>query len=201
MLCRGMNGSRRFEGAYCLRNVGSRPLSYIASLSINPHLYSTTEPHIRCHYSGRFGRHINIKNRETKSEEVQWECLFVLISVLVCTDHCACLCWSVCLFVLISVLFCTDQFACLYWSVRLFVLISVLVCTDQLACLYWSVRLFLLISVLVCTDQFACLYWSVCLFVLISSLVCTDQCACLYRSVSLFVLISSYSAGQDISSY
>jgi len=71
---------RRFEGAYCLRNVGSHPLSYIVSLSRNPHLYSTIEPHIRCHYSGRFGRHMNIKKQGNNI----WRC----------TGERACLFWS-----------------------------------------------------------------------------------------------------------
>jgi hypothetical protein len=31
----------------------------------------TTELHIRCHYSGRFGHHINVRNRVTKSEDVR----------------------------------------------------------------------------------------------------------------------------------
>jgi hypothetical protein len=88
MLCRGMNGSRLFEGAYCVRNVRNSPPSYIASLWRNTQLYSTIEPHIRCHYSGSFGHHVNIKNRETKSGRytgeracLPWSSLILLVKI------------------------------------------------------------------------------------------------------------------------
>jgi hypothetical protein len=47
----------------------------------------TIEPQICCHYSGRFGHHTDVRNRETKSEDVR-------VRVHVYTDHLS-FCWSI----------------------------------------------------------------------------------------------------------
>ena len=58
----------------------------------------TIEPDICCHYSGRFGHHINVRNRETKSEDLRlrvhvypdhlsfgWSIYFELLMLSICS--------------------------------------------------------------------------------------------------------------------